>query len=261
MTKAEIRRVRSLADKKGRAAEGLFVAEGVKTCREILASELECTVLYLAGTLAGPAGREAVFGRDLLERAHAVETVSGEEMDRISHLKTPSEALALVRLPVCDAGTEVLRGELSLALDNVQDPGNVGTIVRLADWFGIRRLFCSPGTADCFSPKTVQATMGSIARVKVFYTDLAALLERAGKEGAVRYGTFLDGRNIYREALSPEGIIVMGNEGRGISPAVGRHVDRRLCIPPWSPDERAESLNVGIATAIVCSEFRRGRMG
>ena len=140
----------------------------------------------------------------------------------------------------------------------MQNPGNLGTIIRLADWFGITDIICSPGSADCFNPKVVQATMGAILRVRIHYTELAACLSAAAVQGLPVYGTFLEGENIYGSELTPEGIVVMGNEGRGVTEAVARTVTRKLFIPPWPAGRRgAESLNVAMATGIVCSEFRR----
>ena len=164
-------------------------------------------------------------------------------MERLSLLKTPSNSLALVEIPRCD---------------DVQNPGNLGTIIRLADWFGITDIVCSEASADCFNPKVVQATMGAILRVRVHYTDLAALLSKAAALGLPVCGTFLEGANIYETELKPAGIVVMGNEGRGITDAVARTVTQKLFIPPWPADRRgSESLNVAIATGIVCGEFRR----
>ena len=146
----------------------------------------------------------------------------------------------------------------TLALDDVQNPGNLGTIVRLADWFGIADIVCSEASADCFNPKVVQATMGAILRVRVHYTDLGAFLHDAGAAGLPVYGTFLEGENIYGTTLTEEGVVVMGNEGRGISQAAARAVTHKLFIPPYPTDRRgSESLNVAMATGIVCSEFRR----
>lgn len=154
----------------------------------------------------------------------------------------------------CDPGGDAL----ALLLDDVQDPGNLGTIVRLADWFGIRDIFCSPASADCFNPKVVQATMGAVLRVRVHYTDPAALLDRASEAGVPAYGTFLDGENIYEAELSPTGILVMGNEGNGIGPAVAERISRRLYIPPYpAAVPTSESLNVAVAAAVAVAEFRR----
>ena len=158
--------------------------------------------------------------------------------------------------PVYESDSKVISKSLCLALDNIQDPGNLGTIIRLADWFGIEDIFCSTGTVDVFNPKTVQATMGAIARVKVHYCDLPKLI--SSLKGIPVYGTFLDGNVIYSETLSANGLIVMGNEGNGISREVEALINRRLYIPNY-PQERetSESLNVAIATAVVCAEFRR----
>ena len=243
MTKAEIQLIRSLADKRGRTEQGLFLAEGEKLIGELRASHLRVRRIYaLEGLFTG----------------EEVEVVSPHEMKRISQLKSPSNSLALVEIPRCRLRPEELRGRLTLALDEVQNPGNLGTIIRLADWFGIGDILCSEGTADCFNPKVVQATMGAILRVRVHYTDLAATLRQAAGEGIPVYGTFLEGENLYESRLSPTGIVVMGNEGRGVTPAVAQCVTRKLFIPPWPADRRgSESLNVAMATGIVCAEFRR----
>ena len=150
----------------------------------------------------------------------------------------------------------IVNSQLSLALDGIQDPGNLGTIIRIADWFGIETIYCSEDTADAFSPKVVQATMGSLAHVHIIYTDLLRLFETLPPSYPV-YGTLLDGDDIYQQPLTSHGIIVMGTEGNGISEAVRQKVNRRLLIPSFNAGDRAESLNVAIATAITCSEFRR----
>ena len=160
-------------------------------------------------------------------------------------------------MPTLNSQPSTLNSQLSLALDGVQDPGNLGTIIRIADWFGISTIYCSPETADVYNPKVVQATMGSLAHVQVVYTDLLALVSQLPPSYPV-YGTLLDGENIYQQELTSEGIIVMGNEGNGISQALREHINRRLLIPDFHTGElRAESLNVAIATAITCSEFKR----
>lgn len=186
------------------------------------------------------------------------ERVTTKEMDRISHLKTPSDTVALVRIParktLANAGDR-----LTLMLDNVQDPGNIGTIIRMADWFGIRDVICSPTTADCYAPKVVQATMGAIFRVRVHYTPLEPVLNDAVQVGIPVYGTFLEGRNIYETTLADRGILVMGSEGKGISENVAKLVTDKLFIPPYpaAGGEGSESLNVAVAAAIACAEFRR----
>lgn len=243
LTKADIRLVRSLADKRARTDEGLFVAEGGKLIGELRASTLRIRRIYaLDGIFAG----------------EDVTTVSPKEMERLSLLKTPSDSLALVEIPRRRLDPAKLRRSLVLALDDVQNPGNLGTIVRLADWFGIRDIVCSEATADCFNPKVVQATMGAITRVRVHYLPLSGLLEKALSDGIPVYGTFLDGDDIYGAELSADGILVMGNEGKGIGPDVEKCVSRRLYIPSYpGGTATSESLNVAVATAVACAEFRR----
>lgn len=243
MTKAELQLVRSLADKRGRTQTGLFVAEGAKLVGEIRSSHLRVHKIFaLEGLFEGP----------------ATETVAPRDMERLTLLKTPADCLALVEMPRYELRPEALDGKLTLALDDVQNPGNLGTIVRLADWFGIEDIVCSPSTADCYNPKVVQATMGAILRVRVHYTDLAAFLARAAARDLPVYGTFLEGQNLYRADLAEAGIVLMGNEGRGVSTDAARHVTHKLFIPPYPADRTgSESLNVAMATGIVCSEFRR----
>ena len=243
MTKAEIQLIRALADKRGRTEHGLFIAEGEKLVGELLASHLRVRKIFaLDGIFEGP----------------DVEVVAPRDMERLSQLKTASNSLAIVEIPRYDIATARAAEGLTLALDDVQNPGNMGTIIRLADWFGIRDVVCSEGSADCFNPKVVQATMGAILRVRVHYTDLGKYLVDAAERGRAICGTFLDGENIYDAALPTSAVVVMGNEGRGIRPETARAVTRRLFIPPYPADRRgSESLNVAMATGIVCSEFRR----
>ena len=245
MTRSEIRFIRSLADKQARTAAGLFVAEGSKLIGEILASGWEVESLYST--------RDSFGGRAVM--------VSSAEMERISMLKTPNDSLATVRIPVFKAPRTADASRLALALDGVRNPGNMGTIIRLADWFGIEDVYCSEDSADCFNPKVVQATMGAILRVRVHYLDLAATLSEAARAGIPVYGTFLEGDDLYQTPLSAAGIVVMGNEGRGISGACAASVTRKLFIPPYPTDRHgSESLNVAVATAVICAEFRRRQM-
>ena len=243
MTKADIQLVRALADKRGRTEHGLFVAEGEKLIGELRTSHLGVRKIFaLEGLFSGP----------------EVEVVGTKEMERLSLLKTASNSLALVEIPHYGLDMRALAGRLTLALDDVQNPGNLGTIIRLADWFGIADIVCSEASADCFNPKVVQATMGAILRVKVHYTALEPYLAQARERNIPVYGTFLEGENIYSTPLTPGGIVLMGNEGQGIAPAAARHVSHKLFIPPYPADRNgSESLNVAIATAVVCAEFRR----
>ena len=194
--------------------------------------------------------------------------ITDDELRKLSFLQHPQEVLAVFEIPlnsqfsipnreatILNSKFSTLNSNLSLALDGVQDPGNLGTIIRIADWFGIQTIFCSEDTADCYNPKVVQATMGSLAHVHIIYIDLEAFLQSVD---CPIYGTLLDGQNIYQQQLSTEGIIVMGNEGNGISPAIRQLVTHKLLIPNYNTSgETAESLNVAIATAITCAEFRR----
>ena len=245
ISKNLIKLIKSLEQKKFRLREKLFVAEGPKVVGDIMVFKRP---------------QRIIATRQWYEK-HQIEEdvlVAEEELRKVSFLQHPQEVIALFPLPETSCfDYNSLRNDLVLALDDVQDPGNLGTIIRLADWFGIEQIICSLGTADAFSPKVVQATMGSIARVNLHYTDLPSFLENLG-DGFPIYGTFLNGTNIYEQELSKSGVIIMGNEGKGISKEVERYVNKRLFIPSY-PAERptAESLNVAIATAITCAEFRR----
>jgi TrmH family RNA methyltransferase len=233
--------------RKFRRQEGLFIAEGNKLVEDNLQA-LKCRRL-LALASWWEAHPEAERWADVCH------TLTADEMQRTSLQTSPQEVLGVFDIPRYELHADELRTSLTLALDDVQDPGNVGTIIRLADWFGITDIVCSTGTADCFAPKVVQASMGAIARVRVHYTNLAEWLRALGDTPI--YGTYLEGENIYRSQLTPTGVIVMGNEGRGISPTLTPLITRRLNIPSFACGEASESLNVGVATAIIASEFRR----
>lgn len=184
--------------------------------------------------------------------------ITEQQLKKITQLKTPPPILALCEIPRNSLDSNDWQHCLTLALDDIQDPGNLGTIIRLADWFGIAHVVCSLNTADAYNPKVVQATMGAIARVELHYTNLAAFLAVQSKNNIPIYGTFLDGDNIYTQELSKSGIIVMGNEGKGISPAIAEWIDKKLLIPSFSSNTtHSESLNVSMATGIVLSEFKR----
>jgi TrmH family RNA methyltransferase len=254
ISKNRLKYVRSLEMKKYRKAEGVFVAEGHKLVGDLL-DVFECK--YLAATSEWLSANAAWVDR---QRRSGVEVdeVTDEELKRASFQETPQQVLAVFKQLTYEVDVnEVARKQLCLVLDDVQNPGNLGTIVRLADWFGIEHIFCSKGCADIYNPKTVQATMGGIARVQVHEADLPELLSRLDKDIPV-YGTFLDGENIYGKELENRGLIVMGNEGKGVSKEVAAFVTERLYIPNYPEGrETSESLNVAIATAIVCAEFRR----
>ena len=235
ISKNQIKFVRQLEQKKYRKKEGLFVAEGPKVVGDLLRAGFKAHTIFATS--------------EWESQGQTFQEVSDEELRRVSFLQHPQRVLALFFIPTESVPSV---SSLSLALDDVQDPGNLGTIIRIADWFGIDTIYCSENTADTWSPKVVQATMGSIARVNIIYTDLQELISKAQ---VPVYGTLLDGQDIYTQELSKEGIIVMGNEGNGISAPIRKLINRRLLIPQFH--EGPESLNVAIATAITCSEFRR----
>ena len=233
VSNAEIKKVRSLREKKFRDETRLFVVEGEKMVREALGSGWDVVSVYRR------------------------ETVGEEAMERMSSLSSPSPVLAVVR----QKETEGFRGPrpgLCLALDAIRDPGNLGTIIRLADWFGVDTIFASPDTVELYNPKVIQSSMGSVFRKNVIYCDLTQVCRSYREAGRKVCGTFLGGSDIYRADLDGDALVVMGNEANGISGPVGALADMRLTIPCFAPDGAApESLNVAVATAVVMSEFRR----
>lgn len=234
VSKAQIKLVRSLQQKKFRDELGLFIAEGDK-CVEELQKAFELVSLYREGDNATPT-----------------------EIEQMSGLRTPQGTIGIFRQRAEDASAP--REDLVLALDGIQNPGNLGTIIRTCDWFGVHDLFCSLDTADCYNPKVVQATMGALSRVQVHYVDLPAWI--AAQQCPV-YGTLLEGKDMYdvldqASSKTQPAIIVMGNEGNGISPQIRELVTHPICIPSYPKDaETSESLNVSVASAIVLAEFRR----
>lgn len=246
ISKNQIKFVRQLEQKKFRKAENLFIAEGHKVVGDLLAASFRPTQLF--------ATNEWISCNPTVS---AIE-VTPDELARVSLQQHPQQVLALFPIPNYDPSFPIAQhlSSLSLLLDNIQDPGNLGTIIRIADWFGIDTIYCSTGTVDAWNPKVVQATMGSIARVKIIYIEPETLFNQLPPDYPI-YGTFLDGDNIYTQQLTPHGLIVMGNEGNGISDAVRKRVSKKLLIPDFHKGDTADSLNVAIATAITCSEFRR----
>ena len=246
LSKNKIKYIRSLELKKNRKEEHAFVAEGHKLVGDLL-GHFPCKLLVAT---------HAWLERNPGMKADEIIEVTQEELTRASLQKAPQEVLAVFGQPTYEMDASAPSRNLCLALDDVQDPGNLGTIIRLADWFGIEHIFCSQGTVDVYNPKTIQATMGALARVKLHYCHLPSFI--ASLKDTPVYGTFLDGENMYGKNLSEHGLIVMGNEGNGISDEVGRLVNERLYIPNYPPQrETSESLNVAIATSVICAEFRR----
>lgn len=226
--------ITSLKQKKYRQKHGLFVAEGPKVISELIAEGMELSALYAVDS----------------DVENAI-PVSEEALKKISFLKTPNASLAVFRIP---KPTALPSGGLIVALDAVRDPGNLGTIIRLCDWFGVAHLVCSPDTVDLYNPKVVQATMGSLARVAVHYCDLPTFFKTVNLPV---FGGFMDGKDVYSETLPSEAVLVVGNEANGISETISEFVTNPISIPRFGKLQRTESLNVATATAILLSEFRR----
>ena len=254
LSKSRISFINSLKIKKYREIHKQFIAEGSKLVKDLNSSSFVIKEIYATSKGIND------LNQNTIKESIPVQVVDEREMKKITCLSTNSPVLALVEIPEYQPDFLNLNSELILILDDIRDPGNMGTIIRIADWFGIRTLICSENTVDLYNPKVVQATMGSIARVNVFYTSLNLYLEKLSSEITV-YGAFLTGENIYRKELRKNGIIIIGNEANGISKEIEKYVTERLYIPSFNDwrnfDDRAESLNVSVAAAIVCSEFRR----
>lgn len=237
LSKNQIKLITSLKQKKQRQHYGFFVVEGIKTIKELLQSHIVLHELYTTETFNIDAKNEFL--------------ISESDLKRISFLTTPNKALAIFKIP---QPKPIHINGLIVALDAVRDPGNLGTIIRLCDWFGVENLVCSNETVDCFNPKVIQATMGSITRVNISYVDLVNFL-KATKLPV--YGAFMEGENVYTKPLPEKGILVMGNEANGVSKEVEATITEKISIPRFGNLQAAESLNVATATAILLSEFRR----
>ena len=247
ISKNTIKVIKSLAHKKFRLQKKLFLVEGDKNVTEVLKSKFQIEQLYATNEFLD-------LNRSDLAKVKSVLEVSKEEIDRVSLLKNPQKSLALCRLPEnLPLPKSILN--LSIFLDGIQDPGNLGTIVRVCDWFGIDYLFCSPDTVDMFNPKVIQATMGSFCKVQTQKVSVDEMIQLAKKSRVSIFGAYTEGNNIYREELPVKALLVMGNEGNGIRPDLEQFIENKISIPKFTSD--AESLNVAIATAIICSEFRR----
>jgi RNA methyltransferase, TrmH family len=239
LSKNQIKLITSLQQKKQRIAHQLFFAEGIKVIQELLKSNFELVQLYTTQN-------------DFPEVSNLKKAIIDEsDLKKITALASPNTCLALFKIP---AEKIIIESGLIIALDAIRDPGNLGTILRLCDWFGIGQIICSKDAVDIYNPKVVQATMGSIARVNVNYIDLETFISQTKSPV---FGTFMDGNNIYKTHLPQEGIIIMGNEANGISPEIEKLIKNRLTIPRFGTLQKTESLNVAAATAIVLSEFRR----
>ncbi len=244
LSKSQISLLKSLHHKKFRSEHGLFLVEGYKSVNEFIDSAYQIEAIY----------HTSAIDPNLLKlsRKMNLNEISFNDLEKISTLKTPQDVVALVKIPEWPVlNDNLLKQKFSIVLDGVQDPGNMGTIIRTADWFGIKHVICSNDTVDVYNPKVVQATMGSIAHINVYYTGLADFLTNIKLP---IFGALLDGSNIYSTNFGTEGLIIMGNEGNGIRPEIVKLVQHAVTIPRMG---NAESLNVGIATAIFCSEINR----
>jgi len=238
LSKSQFKLINSLQQKKYRTKHGLFIAEGVKVVNEFLNSKFELEHLFCVDS----------FGLDIKGN---ITQISEAELKKVSMLKTPNNVLALFRIP---SEEEPINNGLILVLDEVNDPGNLGTIIRLCDWFGVDQLVCSYNTVDCFNAKVVQSSMGSLARVSIVYTELLPYLK---KLPLPKFATLMDGENVYRKSLPKEAVLVMGNEANGISETLLQLLNNSVSIPRFGKLQETESLNVATATAILLSEFKR----
>ncbi len=239
VSKNQIKLITSLQQKKFRQVHKLFIAEGAKVIEELLNSNYELHYLYQT---------ELIFKNVSQD---SFEIISEQDLKKITALTTPNNCLALFKIPVSNV---VFTNELTLVLDDIRDPGNLGTIIRLCDWFGIKQLVCSMQTVDIYNPKVIQATMGSISRVSIVYQNLEDFLS---KNTMPVYGTFMDGKNVYGESLIEKSILILGNEANGISSSITKYVTNSIAIPRFGNLQVTESLNVATATAIFLSEFKR----
>ncbi len=252
LSTAEIKQLRSYHLKKFRDEFGVFIAETPKVVDTLLDSGMEPLQIYAVE----PANYEKSLNRDL-----KILELSEKELERISNLITPNAVFAVFKTPIRTLQLDTALKGISLVLDDIRDPGNMGTILRIADWFGIDRIIASKESADVFQPKCVQASMGSVGNIPVFYEDLPSLMQELPKDFTV-YGTFMNGENIYTTPLEKQNLwFVIGNEAHGISAKTARHIREKLSIPNFESCTNrkpvAESLNAAMATAIICSEIRR----
>ncbi|MDE5881103.1 MAG: RNA methyltransferase [Muribaculaceae bacterium] len=249
ISKTKVSILSSLSSKKMRQKYGLFLAEGTKCVFDMLGAFELVSIVATDRWL-----KKHIIPKDIEDSQ--ILTAGEETMKKISSLSTPSEVIAVFKLPTdVDDGIEIFDDRLYLMLDGIQDPGNFGTIIRTADWFGFDMVICSKDTVDVYNPKVVQATMGSLKRVRVVYTDLPNLIKECRITPV--YGTMLEGKNIFEKKLLAKGVIIMGNEGKGLSEEIRGLVTDPLLIPPTRKDTHAESLNVAIATAITIAQFRK----
>jgi TrmH family RNA methyltransferase len=254
INKQQIKLIRSLQQKKYRDENNLFVVEGLKSVNETID-----TLPHLLKTIFVSEESKTINNLNPLPNTCKLIEVPGEEFPKLSSLKTPQGILALVNKPSLKLPEFITLKDLIIVLDRIRDPGNLGTIIRLADWFGIKNIICSEDTVDCYNPKVIQASMGGILRVDIHYTNLSSFIKGLKiATGYKVYGTSLNGNNLYHDKLDQPAVIIFGNESLGISEELTNLIDQNLLIPNYNlSKETSESLNVSIASAIVCAEFRR----
>lgn len=239
LSKNQVKFIRGLKKKKFRQANQMFLAEGIKVVEELLSSSFKLHKIYCTASYQNPLN------------ITDLQIITERELGMISDFTNPNQVIAIFEIP---KGAAPQHQGLTVALDDINDPGNLGTIIRLCDWFGVTQLICSENTVDCFNPKVVQASMGSLTRVAINYVDLHHYLST---ESRIIYGTFLDGDNIYTNRPDPNSVLVLGNEANGISDSIKALVQKKITIPQFGDKQQTESLNVATATAIFLSEFRR----
>ena len=239
LLKNDFKLINSLRQKKYRQLNGLFIAEGVKVVKELLNSSIKAEKIFATEDFS-----ENTSGNEIL--------ISDKDLKKISVLKTPNKVLGIFNIP---KQSEINYSDFTVALDKINDPGNLGTIIRLCDWFGVKQLICSNDTVDCYNQKVVQSTMGSITRVNIVYTNLKEFIN---KTTVPTYIADMNGLNIYETSLPKEAVLIMGNEANGISKEISEMVANRLTIPRFGNVQKTESLNVATATSILLSEFKRG---
>jgi TrmH family RNA methyltransferase len=244
LSKNTVKYINSLKTNKFRNKYNKFIAEGPKIVGELLRSQFDVESVYAVGQY-----------KSITDKTEITE-ISEQELKRISSLKTPNQVLAVVNIPDTKTDSDSLKNELVLVLDDINDPGNLGTIIRSADWFGVRHIVCSNNTVDVYNPKVIQATMGSFIRVKTIYTDLNKFFTNLSFTPPV-FGALLKGKNIFKMKLPPEGFIIIGNESKGISGNLKQFITHPVMIPSFAQIESAESLNASVATSIILAEFRR----
>jgi TrmH family RNA methyltransferase len=255
LSKNKIKFINSLKKKKNRINKRFFIVEGEKIFYELFESSYRIKEIFATESFISelPDNKKSL--------AQSIHPITEEELQKISDLKTPNKVLAIVEIPNQSISLEEVKDSLSLVLDRINDPGNLGTIIRTADWFGIQQIFCSADSVDLYNPKVIQATMGAFTRVKIFYKNLTEFLSQYQNiEGFHIYGTFLEGDNIYESEIKNKGLIIMGSESHGISDELSSYIHQKLFIPSYNTNKKSaqsESLNISVATGIICSEFRR----